>query len=65
VEAAKAEHDRRIEVAYLTAVLGRVKKPPRLDELLSRKKPLKSKPTDWRKMLSVAEAWAGSTAGSA
>jgi len=59
-EAARYENDRRIEAAYLTAVLGRAKKPPRLEELLSPKKPVSSKPADWRKMLAIAEVWAGS-----
>lgn len=58
-EAARVEQDRRIEIAYLNAMLGRVKKPPRLSELLTRKK-VRSKPMDWRQMLKVAESWAAS-----
>ena len=41
-------------------MLGRVKKAPRLAELLSPKKP-SAKRMDWREMYKAAEAWAGRT----
>lgn len=58
VEAARIEHDRRIEQAWLTAMLGRVKKPPRLQQLLNKGK-RRARPMGWRDMIKVAEAWVG------
>ncbi len=53
----RVEHDRAIERVYLGAMLGRVKKPPPLDKLLSRRKP---KPMAWQDMLKAAEGWCAS-----
>jgi hypothetical protein len=54
--AARVEHDRSMRQAWMTAHLGRVKKLPKLKELLA-PEPRRRK-MSWQEMLGAAEAWA-------
>jgi len=56
VEARRHDHNHDVTVGYMTAMLGRMKKPPALASLLSTPKPEKGKRKNWRELLKVAEA---------
>ena len=62
-ERARVQRDQRVELAYLTAGLGRAKKFPPIAKLLSR--PAKRVKQGWQQMFSAAAAWVAETTGEA